>query len=340
MKTKLALLMLVFTNTYFFAEPASAEFTYKENYDGLYSKETVGFGANGQYNNREIRYKVGKNTKIYDINQIRSELGIPEVTVSTNPAISSGDIPSGRTGNATHGMIAHFYPPGVNSWAEQAFYMASGALNGRPGLTDFWLQYDIFFPKGYKDRDVPGHWGSKSMAFWPYEYSGPGLMFTLGRIGKTDGSGDSVQSGTYRYNDADGIHIHESMNSPGGTYVDVSVDDGYWQRRTLHLKLPTSLDSNDGQVELWVKHFSNGSIRKIVDYKNTNWYADDGYNYIANGYLLGWSNPGFSDTKQTILFIDNMILTESTSNIDKTAIDGNLKLSSQNAPPNPPAQIK
>ena len=341
MKTKLALLMLVFANTYFFAEPASAEFTYKENYDGLYSKETAGFGANGQYNNREIRYRVGKNTKIYDINQIRSELGIPEITVSTNPAISSGDIPSGRTGDATHGMIAYFYPPGVNSWSEQAFYMASSALNGRPGLSEFWFQYDIFFPSNFADRTVSGHWGSKAFVFWSNEAGyGYAPQFGAGRIHDGSANGSSNEDGTAKF-DPSGSGSFTTAKANKGTHgvmVDTDADNGYWQRRTLHLKLPSSATSNDGVLELWNKQH-NGNIKKVLDIQGNGWYTA-GKNYIANGYVLGWSNPGFSDTKETRLFIDNIILTESASKIDKTAIEGNLNLSLENAPPNPPAQLR
>ena len=107
--------------------------------------------------------------------------------------------------------------------------------------------------------------------------------------------------------------------------IEQSIDNGKWQRRTIHVKLPTTQSSNDGIIEVWIRH-GNNVVEKHVEILNGD-FRDVDEPWIRHGYLLGWSNNGFAEP--TSFLITNFILAESALHIDRDAIV-------YVAPPNPP----
>jgi hypothetical protein len=111
-----------------------------------------------------------------------------------------------------------------------------------------------------------------------------------------------------------------------------AVDKGYWQRRTLHVVMPTSSTSQDGTVEFWIQRRvgeSDSYVNKLVDFHQGDFYGYD-QNYLNSGYLMGWSNNGYDHDVTYI--IDNFIVSDSKSEIDLNAI----LESDRKFPPNPP----
>ncbi len=90
---------------------------------------------------------------------------------------------------------------------------------------------------------------------------------------------------------------------PGHTFaneniIDKETDRGKWMEIIIHIKI--SGPSNDnGILHLW----KNGNeYLHVTDLPN---YSELGFNYFQYGYLLGWSNSGY--TEETLMYIDDVV---------------------------------
>lgn len=309
---------------------ANAEVVFKEDFTGFYG-EGGGFGEkkmsdpeNAQYNNRLITWSQNVGTRLVEISTLATTDntgGLDNVPISTNPAISTNDVPQNRQGNLVNGAMIFKYPAGIDAWAEERFEITDAALNGRSGLKEIWIQYDQFIPTNYKNRSVADRWGSKAVTLYANTYASGHPRLIVGNVtGPT--SLDAYIRGDMRH---DGIYTGFDNQYTGPASIDRSKDLGKWQRRTLHVKLPTNSSSNDGVIEYWIRHGDN-VVRKHIDISNGG-FLDVNEGFFKNGYLLGWSNPGFDEP--THFLIDNFILSESVQHINRGAIE-------YVAPPKPP----
>lgn len=84
--------------------------------------------------------------------------------------------------------------------------------------------------------------------------------------------------------------------------IDKETDNGKWIEIIIHLKV--SGPSNDnGIIHIW----KNGEeFWHVTDLPN---YSKLGFNYFQYGYLLGYSNSGY--TEETTFYIDDVVLSES-----------------------------
>jgi len=91
--------------------------------------------------------------------------------------------------------------------------------------------------------------------------------------------------------------------------ISIDRDLEKWIEVTYHWKRQSAETSEDGVVELW-KKVGDEPRQKIFSEKNLNrtWSKDGGpnpaYNFIDQGYLLGWANSGFD--KDTTICIDDV----------------------------------
>lgn len=306
--------------------------TYKETFQGWYSNG-ISEDLNSA-NNEPIRssnadfsfWGSGGATKMVEISTIASydaSGGLSSVSVPTNPAISVSDVPQDRTGDIAHGAIYFPYGTGTNFWwKENKFSMKndSPALDGRLGVEEAWIQYDQFIPSNFKDLPGGGGTGSKQFVFYPTQslYGEP--EYVMGRYPDGSGDGSSVFRGEHRHNEG-GTYIFEWMWPDGPDFRDIvphikiGVDDGTWQRVTHHVKVATTQSSNDGAMEIWVKHGDGTVVQHGTQTSLDN--RDDVTPYYREGYLWGFSNNGFGEA--TSILITNFILTEDVEEIDKTA---------------------
>jgi hypothetical protein len=87
--------------------------------------------------------------------------------------------------------------------------------------------------------------------------------------------------------------------------IDKDKDCGKWMEVIFHLKIAGPSNDN-GILQVW----KNGEkILNITDLSN---HSKLGYNYYEYGYLLGWSNSGY--TEKTIMYIDNVIFSTNKIN--------------------------
>ncbi|MCY0994888.1 hypothetical protein OV203_47615 [Nannocystis sp. ILAH1] len=215
-------------------------------------------------------------------------------------------------------------PPPSDTVIEQRF-----AFNQH--LTDFWFKYDIFIPANYFHRSTAGSndfgGGEKELVMMSEGYSAPspteiyptmilGRLFR--RVDQDDpnwvNDGSSWQYGSFAYAAADGertwYYLPSAGIETGPRFVDINVDPGTWVRRILHVRMPTTTNSNDGEIEYWATR-CDGTTIKVVDEHNGTFHGalhpnSAGGNYITAGYLLGSSNSGFDE--ETTFYIDDVVV--------------------------------
>lgn len=310
---------------------AAGTFQYTDSFDKMTKGQPLNSSTNSKLNlsASKVQWTDHASTKLVNLTDSTTLAtpGFAGVKPVTNPAIASVT----RSGDCTNCAIQYYFEKGENSWAEQRFGINTSSL-GTKGLTELWLQYDIYIPSNYYHRDLEpngSNWvggGEKLLALFADEYSGtnPTLILGLNMMRRTYDTGapntanpgGSYQSGSFsvmRNGARDWFQMWPDASKP---VVNVKVDLGTWQRRTLHVVMPTSATSNNGVVELWIKR-ANGTVSKIIDEKQ-GWFYGGAQNYINGGYLLGWSNTGFDN--DTYFLIDNVIIASAQGLVDGTAL--------------------
>ncbi len=310
---------------------ANAEFLFKENFNGYYSYDINGKitkmtdPRNKKLNSGNLIFSQDVNTRVVDLDKIATydtTGGLTNAGPISNLKITPADIPS-RPGNIVHGALLFKYGIGTDQWAEERYTLSPAALNGRKGLSEVWVQFDIFCPSNYKDRLVPGHWGSKHFVFYADKYeSDPTLI--IGRVANSHEKNAGFFRGGWQIHDANkgGAYGFASRGGfdneyKGPAIYNLKTDLGKWSRHTFHIKFPTSANSNNGIIEGWVRH-ANGVVEKQINVLNGNFWDSTGKNYINAGYILGWSNNGF--TENTWFLVTNLIFAENAKDIDEKSI--------------------
>lgn len=236
--------------------------------------------------------------------------------------------------------VLRFRFPGTkldkDSWAEQRFEVNPEHFGEEKGLRDVWVQYDLFIPENFSIRDPHprskaryGGAGDKEFVLFADKYSGSNPTFVLERLYRRSDLRDVDRKDTaytrvnFYYNGPDGKRrSYEPLK--GGKkstiLVDPDLDKGHWQRRTLHVKMPSSRSSKDGIVELWVMRRAETPspiVQKLVDEQSGGFFGGD-QNYLNRGYILGWNNTGYD--QETVFLVDNFILTDSPADLDPKAM--------------------
>lgn len=304
-------------------------FTHKENFNGFYTGEQAA-GTNNLPLRTDIAWwgQGSSNpwdTLVVDLNDVAGDDttgGLGAAAPISHPKIGVSDIPSGRGGDAVDGALLVRYEPGTQKDSDQKFGILNngdasgyGLPAGQFGINDFWVQYDVFIPSNFYDRDHATLWGSK-WAFFSTDgnMSGVTPLFVMGRSNKANG--DSSMTGEYQYTPVDGeAKIYDHVKDSSEIIVEQAIDNGKWQRITYHVKPAITISSNDGIIQFWVKHGDNTVKTHYESFASParEWDQD----YFNSGYFFGWSNVGFTDP--TSFLLTNIIFSESSDSIDKTA---------------------
>lgn len=304
-----------------------AEFKYEESFNG--------FDVDSKLNTNNkadaaVSWTDEANTSIVRLNSVTSLKGLERVLLN-KPKANFAEQSSDQ-------KAALFkYAAGAGSWAEQRFLMKPEALNNRKGLTEVWLQYDIFIPDNFKLIDSTVNatnylgGGHKVLTLYADKYSYPNSTIIFGQLFARKSPAGAVVRDDNAYNDSTlstyvgETRVYTQFNdlNRSAKWVDSNFDLGRWQRRVVHFKFPTSSTSNDGVVEAWIKR-ANGKSYKIISKQGGSFYSAT-QNYFNAGYLNGYNNDGFAEA--TYLLVDNFIIAES-----KDVIDSSVFVSSNETP--------
>jgi hypothetical protein len=200
-------------------------------------------------------------------------------------------------------------PSGQDSFEEQRIHF------GKP-YTELWFKYDLYIPSNYVHRRNEGD-NNKFFAIFNNSYR-PGFQvnFSLYPDYRTNSGGSNIV-------------IHYFRNGVEQPYIDEEVpfirsaDLGKWHRIVMHFKVPTTLNTSDGVMEIW----KNGEL--IISKRNLASNGTSGLNYMDEAYILGWANSGFSQT--TYMYVDNFVISDSAISPGADAPRAVV------SPPNPPS---
>ena len=163
------------------------------------------------------------------------------------------------------------------------------------------MKYDLYIPSNYYHReDAPSANNKAFVHLWTGEYSG-GRGLGAGFEVQPDGAGGSIVD--FHPFRPDSSHLRDPIR--GGKGIELS-DRGTWVEFICQIKA-ASPANNDGIARVW-KTPQGGTKKLIFERTDVKLYNADG-NYFEHGYLLGWSNSGFTNT--TTLYIDNVVISNS-----------------------------
>lgn len=257
----------------------------------------------------------------------KSLRGLESFTAKTNPKISSNSI--ARAANHQAGLLFK-YKEGANTWSEQRFKLNQVIL-GKKGLSEIWIQYDLFIPSNFRLLDLKpesGNYfggGHKVMSLYADAYSHPNSTMVFGQLfarkdskGVPGYDGNAYSNGTLStYKNGERIYTQFGAdNTRKKAWIFADRDLGKWQRRTVHFKFPSSETSGDGVVQVWIQR-ADGSVSSLIDLTSGTFFGYE-QNYFNAGYFNGWCNDGFDG--ETYFVMDNVIITDNPNHIDSTAI--------------------
>lgn len=183
---------------------------------------------------------------------------------------------------------------GDDAWSELRFILGKN-------MPDVYIQWYQYFPNGAEglgprwSHRTDGVSNNKFIRFWSDDYTN----FTLktGLSFWPMGSGDS-QIGPDGGSNQTGLQLLSPKDNAGMT----DSRRGRWVKFQYHAKTATSANNN-GVVQLWV----DGVL--VISNTTAALYPSGGVgNYYRNGYLMGWSNSGFSQTTNT--YIDDVTISD------------------------------
>lgn len=362
---KIRSLMFFITLVVLFSSSSVYAFEYFDDFE----RYEIGSENSKEYNNTvasnsPVVFGSGFSKKLVSINNSVNTFDGVIPDSPRNPKVEIADPSKLRTGDCINCVMQFSYSGSPDlqedAWSEQRFSINPQALPvGKKGLTEIWLQYDQYIPENFHHRDPNPDYksgftqGRKVLALFGDGYSKPYPTYVIGANYRRNAytgldvvPDASHASQTFFWTNAEGVR----RNYQGlGVYdvfpgdrniprlvIDPRIEKGHWQRKTLHLKLPTSASSNDGIIEFWVQRLVDTAspiTAKIIDVSSGDFY-DPIRPYINGGYLLGYTNDGYNE--DVTYLIDNFILSNDIKSIDSSAIDDSIY---QSYPPNAPSSL-
>jgi hypothetical protein len=214
------------------------------------------------------------------------------VYVVTDPVTGKKTIPA--HGSYSAGFSYRAKPPGEDGTAELRF-----SIN-RP-MPDIYLSYNVRIPDNFYHRpENPGN--SKWLMLWTNGYED--------RVGVTVGweywpTSDSLGASklAYRWVNSSGGSSHKDLQ----LFMVPDTHRGRWMTVVIHVRLSSSADKNDGVVEFW-RRLDGAAFERIHYAEGLPLWPSDGPNGFTHGYLMGWSNSGYSE--ETTFHIDDFVVSD------------------------------
>lgn len=179
---------------------------------------------------------------------------------------------------------------GEDSWRELGFRFGKA-------VSDVWVEYWILYPDNYNHRSQSS---SSNNKFFQFNYNGaPKQMLTVESA--VQGGGSSLMrrflSTTQTPSGANNwpVNDYDTRNFIGSS-SDYVIQTGRWTKVMIHYSAGSDGVKNDGRAEVWI----NDKLFHGLDFP---FWEPDNQGRINGGYILGWSNSGFSQA--TRIYIDD-----------------------------------
>jgi hypothetical protein len=194
-----------------------------------------------------------------------------------------------RTGSYALEFYFQGVPTGTDWSAEQRWSM--------PQTTEVWVEYHLKVPSNYVHRNEPDTEHHKLWAIWGYDYATSGRPKVVAEWWRTS---DSVSYWRFLYNPSgSGTSIQvEAGTAATGTPANAwNMALGEYSQVRIHADMGTP-DVANGVYQVWI----NGSL--ILDRDDLLMIDSvDPYQYFNAGYLMGYTNGGYTD--DTYFYVDD-----------------------------------
>lgn len=210
-------------------------------------------------------------------------------------------------------------PDGEDSWRELGFRFETS-------LSELWIEYWILYPSNYSHRSQSS---SSNNKFFQLNYNGaPKQMLTVESA--VQGGGNSMMrrflSTTQKVDGSSNWPVSDNDTANFiGSSGDFSIQTGRWAKVMIYYKAGSDGVKNNGRAEVWVND-------KLIHGLDWPFWERDNQGKINGGYILGWSNSGFSQA--TRIYVDDFRIYDAPPNGSSGSNDDS------NNPPNPPLEFK
>lgn len=180
--------------------------------------------------------------------------------------------------------------PAKMSSQEKRFVIAP---EGTTSIDEIWVEFMIRVPDNWEHRDSESSDNNKLLALWAEDYhNSRGEALVVFEWGRGSNSMSSLDLASGAGDDPRAIRQLQGRAGVRKAVFDASMR-GQWIRLRFYVKISTL-----GIIRSWR---NNELIADLPFPFNTAIFG--GPNYIRNGYLMGWSNSGF--TRDTDFYIDD-----------------------------------
>lgn len=180
---------------------------------------------------------------------------------------------------------------GEDSWRELGFRFDSA-------VSEIWIVYWILYPENYYHRSQSS---SSNNKFFQLNYNGaPKQMLTIESAVQGGGSSQMRRflSTTQKPDGSNNWTVTDSdTNNFIGSSGEFQIVLGQWTKVMIYYKAGSDGISNDGRAEIWI----NDQLYHALDWP---FWEPDNQGRINGGYILGWSNSGFSQA--TRIYVDDV----------------------------------
>jgi hypothetical protein len=193
---------------------------------------------------------------------------------------------------AKHGDVSmrFDYPSGTNSWAEQRFSLSSAH-------PEIWIRFWLKVPINFRhSSNSPSN--SKLFALWMDGYSSKGAGPTIIWEFWNDGSGGSRLAYHYSPGGFRTANSHKQHKQ----FIRYPNDQGRWMQVVMQVEMARTTSSNDGVIRLYRRWDNETSFTMLHEDTNADiGPPSGGPKGWKAGYLMGWSNPGYSQRTEWLL---------------------------------------
>lgn len=184
------------------------------------------------------------------------------------------------------------FPPGRDTWAEQRFALDTA-------MPEIWISFWLKIPINYRHSSAsPGN--SKLFALWMDDYSAKGAGPTVIWEFWHDGSGGSRLAYHYSPGGYKTANSHKQHTS----FIKYPQDQGRWMQVVLHVEAATRPGSNNGLIRTYRRWENETRFTMLHEDRAADiGPASSGPRGWKAGYILGWSNGGY--TQQTEFLVDD-----------------------------------
>ncbi len=204
--------------------------------------------------------------------------------------------------------------PCDDAWAQMGFSMGQKTK-------ELWLEYYVYYPNGTEgfpnvsqyeinyrgsnssDGECPSapQSGVKLNRIWGDHYDNSFKWGANSNSPSDSYDGGSVYTTIIRNPDGalltQAPNVDPALSGTDGT-PDGYVDRGQWHKFQFYMKLSDPAGASNGIYRWWI---DNKLVSEATDVVTG---APDGNHYMAQGYLMGWSNAGYN--KETANYIDDI----------------------------------